>query len=100
MKYGESSFDILYLLFAIVGGILILARSRTKVGKMMGSATLILGLGDSFHLVPRVLNYFVEGDFALFLGVGKLITSVTMTVFTSCCTSFGRSCTKRRQTKS
>ena len=81
MKYGESSFDILYLLFAIVSGCVILFRSRSKTDKMMGFATLILGCGDAFHLVPRVLNYFVDADFTVALGVGKLITSVTMTVF-------------------
>ena len=47
----------------------------------MGSAALILGFGDAFHLVPRVLNYFVEGDFNFWLGFGKLVTSITMTIF-------------------
>ena len=47
----------------------------------MGLAVLILGCGDAFHLVPRVLNYFVSADFTAALGIGKLITSVTMTVF-------------------
>ena len=47
----------------------------------MGMAALILGCGDAFHLVPRVLNYFVSADFTAALGIGKLITSVTMTVF-------------------
>ena len=47
----------------------------------MGWAALILGCGDAFHLGPRVLNYFVEADFAAALGIGKLVTSITMTVF-------------------
>ena len=47
----------------------------------MGQAALILGIGDAFHLVPRVLNYFVSADFTAALGIGKLITSVTMTLF-------------------
>ena len=81
MKYGESAFDILYLLFAVAAGIYLVAKSKTKVGKALGIATLILGLGDSFHLVPRVLNYFIDGDFSVALGVGKLITSITMTLF-------------------
>lgn len=81
MKYGESAFDILYLLFAVAAGIYLIAKSKTKVGKALGIATLILGLGDSFHLVPRVLNYFIDGDFSVALGVGKLITSITMTLF-------------------
>ena len=81
MKYGESTFDILYLLFAIVFGCLILLRARSGTEKRMGAAALILGLGDAFHLVPRVLNYFSSADLTAALGLGKLVTSVTMTVF-------------------
>ncbi len=47
----------------------------------MGAATLILGCGDAFHLVPRVLAYWLSGDFTAALGIGKLVTSITMTVF-------------------
>ena len=81
MKYGESAFDILYLLFAITSGIIILVRRRDAVGRLMGFAALILGCGDAFHLVPRVLNYFVDKDFTAWLGFGKLVTSITMTIF-------------------
>lgn len=81
MKYGESVFDILYLLFAVASGILILKKAHHHTEKLMGWAAVILGCGDAFHLVPRVLNYFVEADFTAALGVGKLITSITMTVF-------------------
>ena len=81
MKYGESTFDVLYLLFAIVSGIIILRRAWNKTEKQMGLAALILGCGDAFHLVPRVLNYFVAADFTEALGIGKLVTSITMTVF-------------------
>lgn len=95
MKYGESSFDILYLLFAIISGVVILLRAKartaeaegrredakTRTTKLMGLAALILGCGDAFHLVPRVLNYFTDYDMTCALGVGKLVTSVTMTVF-------------------
>ena len=81
MKYGESTFDIIYLLFAIISGIVILMGRRDTVGKLMGSSALILGCGDAFHLVPRVLNYFIESDFTAWLGFGKLVTSITMTFF-------------------
>ena len=81
MKYGESTFDILYLLFAVISGCILLGRAVNKEGKLMGAAALVLGLGDAFHLVPRVLNYFVDADFTAALGVGKLVTSITMTVF-------------------
>ena len=81
MKYGESTFDILYLLFALIGGCVLLRRAKDKTGKCTGTAALVLGCGDAFHLVPRVLNYFSEGDLTAALGVGKLITSITMTAF-------------------
>ena len=81
MKYGESSFDILYLLFAIISGCIILRRARNKTEKLMGLSAEILGCGDAFHLIPRVLNYFSAGDFTAALGIGKLVTSITMTVF-------------------
>jgi len=81
MKYGESLFDICYLTLAIACGILLLRKGRNKNEKRMGLAALILGCGDAFHLVPRVLNYFIETDFTAALGIGKLVTSITMTVF-------------------
>ena len=81
MKYGESTFDILYLIFAIASGCVLLARARGRTGKLMGISALVLGCGDAFHLVPRVLNYFTRADLTSALGIGKLVTSVTMTVF-------------------
>lgn len=81
MKYGESAFDIFYLLTTVIIGTLILKKARTGIGKRMGTAVLILGCGDAFHLIPRVLNYYINADSTAALGIGKLITSITMTVF-------------------
>jgi hypothetical protein len=81
MKYGESAFDVMYLLFAIVTGVMILRGRKDRTGRLMGGAVLILGIGDAFHLVPRVINYFGSGDYTAWLGFGKLVTSITMTVF-------------------
>ena len=81
MKYGESAFDILYLLFAITSGCIILRRAGNRTEKYMGLAALILGCGDAFHLIPRVMNYYSDADFTAALGIGKLITSISMTVF-------------------
>ena len=63
IKYGESVFDILYLLFAIISGCLMMCKAEDKTEKYMALATLILGCGDAFHLVPRVLNYFSDADY-------------------------------------
>lgn len=79
--YGETIFDVCYLLIAIIMGIYILIKSKNKLGKLMGTAILILGCGDAFHLIPRMLDYFIESDFTSALGIGKLVTSITMTIF-------------------
>ena len=79
--YGETIFDVCYLLIAIVIGIYIIIKSKNNLGKLMGTAILILGCGDAFHLIPRMLDYFVDSDFTSALGIGKLVTSITMTVF-------------------
>ncbi len=81
MKYGESAFEILYLLFAVTCGIVLIAKARGGTVRIMGAAALVLGCGDAFHLVPRVLDAFSGADYTAALGVGKLITSLTMTVF-------------------
>ena len=50
----------------------------------MGISAVVLGCGDAFHLIPRVMNYFVHRDItdlSAALGIGKLVTSITMTVF-------------------
>ncbi len=81
MKYGESIFGIAYLIFAISTGIFILLKRRDRIGRLTGSSVLVLGCGDAFHLVPRVLRYFTDTDLTRYLGFGKLVTSITMTIF-------------------
>ena len=78
----ESIFDICYLVFAIASGILLLKKSKgRKYVRIFGIMTLLLGCGDTLHLVPRVLNYWTDGDYTAALGIGKLVTSITMTLF-------------------
>ncbi len=78
----ESIFDIAYLIFAITTGIKLLNRKDAgKTTRLFGIMAIVLGAGDAFHLVPRVLNYWVPGEWTAALGIGKLITSITMTVF-------------------
>ena len=76
----ESLFDVAYLAFAIWTGVMLLKRGGA-LAKLTGAAALTLGCGDAFHLVPRVMDYWLAGDFTAALGIGKLVTSVTMTVF-------------------
>ena len=78
----ESIFDICYLVFAIVSGVLLLKNSKgRKYVRIFGIMTLLLGCGDALHLVPRVLYYWTDGDYTAALGIGKLVTSITMTLF-------------------
>lgn len=81
MKYGESAFDIAYLLLALVCGCIVLRRATSGTHRRMGAAILTLGIGDAFHLVPRVIRYFSAADLTAALGLGKLVTSLTMTAF-------------------
>lgn len=62
MKYGESTFDILYLLFAIISGCLILRKAADKTEKYMGLAALILGCLVTIGLLqPEVHAEEVNG---------------------------------------
>lgn len=79
--YGETIFDIIYLIIAIFFGINILIKSKNKTQKLIGLSILILGCGDAFHLIPRILNGFTNKNLDAYLGIGKLVTSITMTIF-------------------
>lgn len=80
----EAAFDAVYLSFAIVAGIFLVVKGKGSTTVVLfGIMSMILGIGDSFHLVPRVYALFTTGLEANVhsLGIGKLVTSVTMTVF-------------------
>ena len=80
---AETIFDILYLSFALVAGLTMLVRGRDPLVKKAGLMAALLGAGDSFHLVPRAYALWTTGleANAAALGIGKLITSITMTIF-------------------
>lgn len=79
----ETVFDVLYLSWAISAGLIMLTRGGSALVKRFGLMAVVLGGGDSFHLVPRIYAQWTTGIAAnaAALGVGKLITSVTMTAF-------------------
>ena len=58
-------------------------REASRQFELFGWMAVVLGAGDSFHLVPRALALCTTGldSFAFQLGLGKWITSLTMTVF-------------------
>lgn len=80
----ETIFDILYLSTVITLGVIMIKNSGdNKQYKLFGIMAVILGLGDAFHLVPRAYALLTTGleANAAALGIGKLITSITMTIF-------------------
>lgn len=79
----ESIFDICYLAFAIGMGIYLIKNAKNKITKNYGIMSLILGLGDAFHLIPRIYAMNTTGfeSNAAILGFGKAVTSITMTIF-------------------
>lgn len=81
---GETLFDIIYLVTVITIGIIMMVKSKgIKEYFLFGVMAVTLGCGDAFHLVPRALALCTTGleSYTVWLGAGKWITSVTMTVF-------------------
>lgn len=80
----ETAFDTVYLITVITLGVLMIRRNKgQKQYLLFGIMAVTLGLGDSFHLVPRAYALCTTGlsDYVFALGIGKFITSITMTVF-------------------
>lgn len=79
----ETLFDTVYLISVITIGILMIRKGTQKQYRLFGIMAVVLGAGDSFHLVPRALALCTTGleNFTTALGTGKFITSITMTVF-------------------
>ena len=89
-KYMETGFYIVYFVLIMAAGVLLVCRGRERARRgllFFGLACLLLVAGDTFHLVPRSIGLFAgnldspDAHLAMWLGIGKLITSVTMTLF-------------------
>ena len=80
----ETLFDIVYLTTVIILGVIMITKSKgNKQYRLFGIMAVVLGLGDSFHLVPRMIALCTTGldQYTAALGIGKFITSITMTFF-------------------
>lgn len=80
----ETVFDLVYLSLVITVGIIMLKNSKdNKQFRFFGIMAIMLGAGDAFHLVPRAIALCTTGleNFTVALGLGKWITSITMTLF-------------------
>lgn len=84
MKYFEPIFHVFYLGTVFYMSLkMISAGKNNKLIKLFGVMGVTLGAGDSFHLIPRIYALLTTGleANAAALGVGKLVTSITMTLF-------------------
>lgn len=80
----EPIFHVVYLTTVITLGFKMINKSKdNKYFKLFGFMSVILGFGDSFHLIPRIYALLTTGleNHAASLGFGKLVTSITMTFF-------------------
>lgn len=80
----EVVFDIVYLTTVITLGIIMIRNNDGDSQKrIFGIMAVTLGCGDAFHLMPRAYALCTSGleHYTAALGIGKFITSVTMTVF-------------------
>ena len=74
----------MYLVTVIALGSLMIRGSKGRRQYLLfGVMAVTLGCGDAFHLIPRAVALCTTGlaNYTAALGVGKLITSVTMTAF-------------------
>ncbi|MBM6927128.1 hypothetical protein H6B51_14590 [Pseudoflavonifractor phocaeensis] len=80
----ETLFDAVYHISVITIGILMIRGSKgDRQFVLFGVMAVVLGAGDAFHLIPRAVALCTTGleHYIIPLGLGKWITSVTMTIF-------------------
>ena len=80
----EPIFHFGYLSSVIIMGLILISQSKGNAYfKWFGIMAVILGFGDAFHLIPRVIALWTTGfeSNAASLGFGKFVTSITMTIF-------------------
>ncbi len=80
----EIAFNLIYLFTVLFAASLLYKTAETgSIKWKFAIMSFILGVGDSFHLIPRVLALIDKGshDYTALCGIGKLVTSITMTVF-------------------
>lgn len=80
----ETLFDVAYPVTVITLGILMIRGSKGRKQYLLyGIMAVTLGSGDAFHLVPRAIALCTTGleNYTEALGIGKMITSITMTIF-------------------
>ena len=80
----ETLFDAVYLISVITIGLLMIRGSRGNGQfRLFDFMAVVLGAGDAFHLISRAVALCTTGleNYTVPLGLGKWITSITMTIF-------------------
>jgi hypothetical protein len=80
----ETLFDVFYLITVVTLGITMIRGSKGRKQYLLyGIMAVTLGCGDAFHLIPRAVALCTTGleNYTAALGIGKLVTSITMTAF-------------------
>lgn len=83
-SFIEPVFSILYLVITCTLAILMIKNSKSiKEVILFGIASLVLVVGDSFHLVPRIYGGLTQSMDTLSkpLAFGTLVASISMTIF-------------------
>ncbi len=83
-QIGEALFCIAYLLFDLIAAVIFFVNAKDNRALLLfGVLTFVLGGGDAFHLIPRIIKAF-QGDskkLEWWSGLGLMISSITMTIF-------------------
>ena len=80
----EAIFNIVYLMSATIIAVVLFVSANDGLIKILAAVmAFVLVIGDAFHLVPRILVVITKKEDRLrkALGIGKQITSITMTIF-------------------
>ncbi|WP_298834006.1 hypothetical protein [uncultured Campylobacter sp.] len=80
----ETVFDVFYLFTVSFIGVKMLKESKgNRQFVLYGVMAVTLGFGDAFHLLPRAWALCTTGleNYTFLLGIGKFVTSITMTLF-------------------
>jgi hypothetical protein len=84
IKLIETLFNVIYLSVVLISAALLCFGADAGVLRFgFGVMAFILVAGDAFHLVPRICAMWDDRsrNYTAMLGIGKLIASITMTVF-------------------
>lgn len=84
MKWVETIFDLSYLFTVLITAVVLYMTAETgSLRWQYALMAFVLGVGDAFHLIPRIYAMADRNDHdhTVALGIGKFITSITMTLF-------------------